>query len=77
MSEPIEVRSDPSAPLRPLGRLDVVELMGRIQFYVGEDRITTHDDEVMTACSVIAAYAMEHMVDEDFLPESPMWREFS
>lgn len=73
----IDIPTNPSAPLRPLGRIDVVELLGRIQLYVGEDRVTQEDDEAMTACSKLAAYLMNEMVDQDFEPESEMWEEIS
>ena len=63
--------------LKPISLLEFIELLGRVQLYVGEDRIDEADDRAMNACSELAAYALEHMVERDFDPQSPMWKELS
>lgn len=63
-------------PMRPISKIEFIELLGRVQFYIGEDIVVEEDDAAALACSVLAAYAIEHMNDRDFDPESPMWKEF-
>jgi hypothetical protein len=66
--------------MKAVSRTDLVELLGRLSLYVSEDVVTEDDDAVssaaaaaMTACSKLALYALDHMVDVDFWEESPLW----
>ena len=61
--------------LKPISFLEFIELLGRVQLYISEDRIDEADDRAMAACAELAAYAIEHMVEQDFEPESSMWEE--
>jgi hypothetical protein len=55
-------------------RAEFVEMLGKVRLYISEDRVTAEDDAAMAHCSLLALYALDHMTDEDFVQESPMWR---
>lgn len=55
-------------------RTEFIELLDRLKAYVAEDRVTASDDLAMLCCDGLAGYAADHMTDEDFVQQSPMWR---
>ena len=55
-------------------RTEFVSLLGRLRFYISEDNVTAEDEAAMAMCSLLSLYALDHMTDEDFVGQSPMWR---
>jgi hypothetical protein len=59
---------------RPITRTEFLDLLGRLRLYISEDNVASEDEIAMGCCSFLALYVLDHMTEEDFVQESPMWR---
>ena len=55
-------------------RTEFMEFLGRLRLYISEDNVSAEDEIAMGCCSFLTLYALDHMTDEDFVGQSPMWR---